>query len=119
METLDIAMKLLSNLGGLGLLALLIFRLPPIIEKYNSGVDMVVKNVRDVQKENLDVFREQMTADRSVFVDRFGKIESALEKMGETLVASMQNQTEIIHSQERIHDRLDRLEAHNVRSVAP
>lgn len=102
--------KALASLGGLGIVALLIFKLPSIIDKYNTGVQLVINSIKESQKEALVLFKDQMIEDRKVYVARFEKIESGIEKLIESMVESNLLKNQLLTGQKDTDRTLSELE---------
>lgn len=105
-----LVLKELQNIGAMMILAILVLRLPNIISAFNSGVQLIINNVMQIQEKALLAFKDQNEKDREYNGVRFEKIENSLEKIGEALNTSMAVQNKILGKQEDIEKRLDRLE---------
>lgn len=79
--------SIIQNFGALGILALMVWRLPQVITTINGMIQDNVKNVRDTQTEALNVFKAENDKVLSLVGDRFEKIEENLTRMVESNTA--------------------------------
>lgn len=103
MGDMDAFFKALQNFGALAILALMVWRLPGIIGSINQMTQDNVKNVRDTQKEALDVFKGEN--------DKILTLVSANFKvMEDGITAAVNSNTAVLSEIKTLSERVRNLE---------
>lgn len=101
---------IVERLGSLGILVLMVWRAPTIIQAIQGLLNSVVDKVTTIQERNLESYEKQQAADRSLVSLKFEIMERSLEKIGTALESTMRTQTEILVNQTEMRHRLELLE---------
>lgn len=94
-----------SQLGALGILALMVWRAPSILTSINALIQGVIGNVRTAQGEALNVFKTEQQNLIDMIDRRFSSTESTLVKLVETqtqLVAELRSLGVRVENLERV-----------------
>jgi len=101
---------IIERLGSLGILVLMVWREPAIVAAIKDLINGVVDKISAMNDKHLEMYAKQQETERNLIVQRFEPLERGLEKIGESLTSSMQVQNEILHQQNEIRHRIEKLE---------
>jgi hypothetical protein len=107
---MEAIIPIVERLGSLGILVLMVWRAPSIITAIKDMLGSVTDKIAAIQEKSLNVFEKQQEAERKLFEIRFASSEKTLEKIGDALETTMRTQTEILHNQTEMRNRLEQLE---------
>lgn len=102
--------KIVERLGSLGILVLLIWRVPAIIDALKGMTEMVIDKIGTMQDKNLSTFKEQQNTERALMTTRFELVDKNLERVGQALEASIKIQNEMLVTTNDVKHRLEKLE---------
>lgn len=74
-----------KELGAVAIIIIFIWRLPVIIERFNSGVQLIINNVSDLQDKVIVAFKEEMTKDREILDKKLTKSQETYEELDKTI----------------------------------
>lgn len=75
----------LDNFGAIGILALLIYRLPSILQIINDGKKEMAVFLAESQKQSSTSFKEALVSLENAFSERYAKLYTNQEKMQDLL----------------------------------
>lgn len=84
---MDPTISAVQNYGAMGILALMVWRLPSILSAINEMVQNNVKNVRETQTEALNVFKSENDKILTMLGARFKAIEETTQGILKTNTA--------------------------------
>lgn len=99
-------MTVIQNFGGLGILALMVWKSPAILKVIMDLIQNSVTNVRETQKEALSAFKGEIEQMMVMFAGRF-------ENLEKTLQASLEHQTAMVEKVGVLAERVGALERAN------
>lgn len=99
----QLVMTAIQNLGAMGILALMVYKLPAILDRIQGMVNDHVQHVRETQKEALTVFQSEMDKILSMVENRFEVVEK-------TLSSGVLIQTEMVKEIRQLSGRVEKLE---------
>lgn len=102
--------KIIERLGSLGILVILIWRVPAILDSLTAHTAMAIDKIVIMQDKTLTMYKEQQTIERSLMINRFESVDRTLEKVCDALESNMKIQNETLVTQNEIKHRLERLE---------
>jgi hypothetical protein len=92
-----------QQFGALGIILLMVWKSPAILEKLTGLIQLIIGHVRDSQKEALSVFKSELEKLIDLFTDRFKVVE-------ETLTKNCEAQTQLIGEIKTLSERMRNLE---------
>lgn len=100
---LQTLIQLLQNFGAMGILAIMVWRLPQVISTINGVIQDNVKNVRETQREALDVFKGENDKILTLVGEK-------LEKVDESLIKAVESNTAVVKELQSLSERVGVLE---------
>jgi hypothetical protein len=102
MEEFKAMIGALDNVGALAILAILIWKLPSMLQVMNESKENIAKTMKEAQDVALRSFQEEMTKGREKTDQRYERLETAISKLADATQQSVTTLTLLTKEIERL-----------------